>query len=82
MRPNEKNARGQGPFPAKEKGPLPPKEEYPMSQTSPAASAAFSLVSLNDWSPTKTTCKVPIAHVVIDLAIVAAFFVPAACMFY
>ncbi len=55
---------------------------YGFSTTTPAASAASSLVFLNDWSPTKTTYKVLIAHFIIGLAIVAAFFVPVVYMLY
>lgn len=55
---------------------------YGFSTTTPAASAASSLVFLNDWSPTKTTYKVLIAHFIVGLAIVAALFVPVAYMLY
>lgn len=49
---------------------------YGFSTTTPAASAASSLVFLNDWSPTRTSYKVLISHFIVSMIILSTSVVP------
>lgn len=55
---------------------------YGFPTTTPAASAASSLVFLNDWSPTRTSYKVLISHFAVSMVFLSVAVVPLVCIIF